>query len=171
MSPLTDGNEVVQGFPLSQQQRRLWGPRPSPRIACARCVVHLAGDLDRPALRRALEAVVGRHEILRTAFRSLPGMNLQVIQEATAIAIGEVDPHSLGSAGPEAFAEDLLAACQPTFDLAAGDVLRASLASPAPGEHLLLLELPALCADADTLRNLTTEIGRAYAAERGGPGI
>src|SRR5215212_3139402 len=76
--------EDVQGFRLSPQQRRTWslwrGDGPAYGIHCA---VALEGVLDEGLLAQALQRVIDRHEILRTEFRSLPGMHfpVQVIGE------------------------------------------------------------------------------------------
>ena len=75
--------EIIEGLRLSPQQRRVWSLErqdvDSPyRIQCA---VRIDGGLDVERLEAAIEEVVRRQEILRTTFRSLPGMTipLQVI--------------------------------------------------------------------------------------------
>src|SRR5262249_30252416 len=52
---------------------------------------------------------------------------------------------------------------QRPFDLAHGPLLRASLLAFSLHRHVMLLSLPALCADAWTLKNLVQEISQAYA--------
>src|SRR4028119_2435400 len=65
-----------EGVPLSFTQQRLWlldqpgGPGPEHPIFW-RC--RLQGELDREALRRALERIVARHDVLRTTFRMAAG--------------------------------------------------------------------------------------------------
>ena len=46
------------------------------------------------------------------------------------------------------------------FDLESGPLLHAALIALSPNEHRLLIRLPALCADAWTLKNLVTELRR-----------
>ncbi|HEX2219574.1 MAG TPA: condensation domain-containing protein, partial [Gemmatimonadales bacterium] len=64
------------GLPLSFAQQRLWsleqpgGPAPGHPIAW-RC--RLRCELDREALRRALERIVARHDALRTTFPVVGG--------------------------------------------------------------------------------------------------
>jgi amino acid adenylation domain-containing protein len=149
----------IAGFALSPQQRHLWllqkeGGEAAFQSACA---VRLTGDLDRDRLRRALDAVVERHEILRTVFRGLP-------ERATPLQV------VLPPAGVEML--ELTAPVEPGRDLPAagpgsGSLLRAGLARLAEREHLLVLALPALCADARAMELLILEIGRAYAGEAG----
>jgi amino acid adenylation domain-containing protein len=160
--------EIASGFRLSPQQQRLWrlgGGRPGAAFR-AECALRLEGELDRPALERALAAVVARNEILRTAFPLLPGMSLplQVILDPAPPAVATV-AGAAGAASEEGLADLLAAHGRAPFDLERGEVLRAALVALGPREHLLLLALPALCADAATVENLGLEVARAYAAE------
>jgi len=137
----------------------------------ARCAVLVEGELDEGALRDALRAVVNRHQILATTFRSAPGISLPV----QAIADGEAAAPRLERLGPppdagaaEHFAAELFAARPPApFDFERGPLLSAALAPAPGGAHVLLLELPALCADSRSLVNLVRDLARHYAA-RGG---
>ncbi|MCU1259743.1 MAG: amino acid adenylation domain protein, partial [Bryobacterales bacterium] len=76
------------GFRLSAQQERNWsqegGEAPAFR---AECEVLLDGPADTSRLRRAIQGVVARHEILRTVFQRQPGLKLpfQVIQEEASL--------------------------------------------------------------------------------------
>jgi amino acid adenylation domain-containing protein/non-ribosomal peptide synthase protein (TIGR01720 family) len=164
-------NDAVQGFRLSPAQRRLWSLQSSApeSVYCCQCALRVHGDLDRATLEAALGRVVERNEILRTAFSLLPGMSwpLQVIQEPRAPRLGEVDLRGLDEELSRREIDSLLgSAAHRGFDLAGGDVLRASLVELAGRERLLLLSLPALCADPATLRNLAAQIARACAVER-----
>src|SRR5215216_4374399 len=68
---------TLQGFRLSPQQKRVWIlQREEQQPYQAQCAVLLAGELDPQALTTALAKVVERHEVLRTSFRCLPGMEL-----------------------------------------------------------------------------------------------
>ena len=155
--------EIVEGFPLSPQQRRLWqlqrgGGAQGFR---AQCAVEFVGELDPRALAAALRRVVRRQEILRTSFRLLPGMNvpLQVIEEGDAVAFdADADPYE--KMPREQFIERLFeedAATQAPLER--GPALRARVARTAAG-GVLLLSLPALCADRSGLRNLAAEVAR-----------
>src|SRR5690348_14764733 len=71
-------NKVIEGFQLSPQQAHLWSLQQN-ADECgfrAQCVIALEGLLDSQALEAALNKIISRHEILRTAFRRLPGMSL-----------------------------------------------------------------------------------------------
>ena len=70
----------IEGVRLSPQQRRLWRPRnTSPETPLTvRIEADLRGPLDREALLAALGRAVERHDVLRTAFRVIPGMRTPV---------------------------------------------------------------------------------------------
>ncbi len=166
---MKENQVTLEGFRLSPQQARLWllqqGSRSQPYYAL--CAVLLEGSLKIKALETALTAVVKRHEILRTTFRSLPAMRLplQVISEQCEIALRD---HDLNGWEPEAQA-GLIEALLPRmsfqpFDFEQGPLLETSLLELSPQKHLLLLKLPALCSDRLGLENLVRELSLCYAA-------
>src|SRR5436305_9716112 len=169
--------ETVQGLRLSPQQQRLWllqGGVSDP-VYSSRCALRLEGNLDRRALAAALRMTVERHEILRTAFQLFPGLSLplQVIREDGRLDLREVDLRGLAPAPRETALSGLSAAVERSaFDLGRGEVLRGWLAALSAEENELVLALPAVCADAATLRNLAMELMEAYAHLRaaGHPG-
>jgi len=152
--------QVIEGFRLSPQQQRLWRLREKGTAGTAQCIVALAGDLRAAALEQALSAVVARHEILRTRFERLPGMDvpIQVIASEPLLVFREIDLND----GSEGLA-DLL---EQDRGLPGGDRGRFTLASN-PGRSLLVITLPALLADSLSLDNLTAEIAPAYGAAVG----
>jgi len=155
----------LEGYRLSPQQQRLWLLRAGSLAFHGRIAVGIAGALDTARLRRAVERVVSRYEILRTAFRGLPGMDLplQVIAPAAAFDWRELAP---GSATAESLVEP---AGENHFDLADGPWPRFSLLSLGPARHLLVADLTSLAADARSLVLLTEEVAAAY-GEIGGLG-
>jgi amino acid adenylation domain-containing protein len=157
-----------EGFRLSPQQRRAWLLAQSSSAYRSGCAVSLAGSLDVPRLRRALEEVVVRHDILRTTFQRAPGVKIpiQVVHPTLAPSWRELD--LISAAEPEArvdevFAEELAAAH--LFET--GPLLRASLLRTATDRHVLILDLPPLCADGKGLRRLLAELTQLYAGAEG----
>jgi amino acid adenylation domain-containing protein/FkbM family methyltransferase len=155
----------LAGFRLSPQQRRLWaeGQRHGSDWQRSLAAVVIEGDLDRSALRAAVEAVVGQHEILRTRFYSLPGspFPLQVIggpEWCWCIQDGGGEEKS----EVERIETALSSAWRLPFDPAEGPVLHASLTPLAAGGHLLVASLPALAGDAVAVCNLMRQIARSY---------
>ncbi|MDA0634033.1 amino acid adenylation domain-containing protein [Nonomuraea sp. MCN248] len=124
-------------------------------------VVRLRGDLDPARLRRALEAVVARHEILRTRFPAdADGRPRVVVDDA-----GQVELRGV-SAPDEAAARELLSAelARP-FDLAAGPPVRALLVRLAGDDHVLLVALHHIAGDGWSLEILAGELRALYAGE------
>ncbi|HEY7816618.1 MAG TPA: condensation domain-containing protein, partial [Vicinamibacteria bacterium] len=160
-------SQIVEGYRLSPPQRRLWTVWGS--AASAPCgafaVVEVEGPVEWQALSAALARVVERHEILRTAFRRIAGMALplQVIAENGYAELLERDLQELASAEQEAEIERLLLSMRSEpFELEGGGSLRATLAKLGPRRSLLILGLPALCADGEGLSLLVREIARSY---------
>ncbi|MGW2378204.1 amino acid adenylation domain-containing protein, partial [Kitasatospora sp. NPDC001683] len=151
--------------PLSFAQQRLWflqrieGADPTYNMPLA---LRLTGELDREALRAALNDVVRRHESLRTVFTESGGPVRQQV----------LDSRTLPLPVTEATAEDLpglltRAAATP-FDLDRELPLRASLFTLAPTEHTLLLVMHHIVGDEWSMAPLARDLGTAYAARLGG---
>jgi amino acid adenylation domain-containing protein len=160
---------TIQGFRLSPRQRAQWltgGNRPD---FVARCIVALEGDLAIESLRNAVRRVVGRHDILRTTFRSRPGLKvpLQVVGEDCV-----VDWRVLDNAGrSDSWSERTFGAgALPPLPAAAEESapLHCLLIRESPGRHELVLSLPCLCADSRSLCNLVDEIARCFESVCGG---
>ncbi|HKV12832.1 MAG TPA: amino acid adenylation domain-containing protein, partial [Thermoanaerobaculia bacterium] len=164
----------VEGFLLSPQQGRLWqraeadGERPY-RVVLA---VAVDGAVEPGVLARSLDALAGRFEILRTTFQYVPGLvdPVQVIGEGGAWPLRELD---LSARSGEEIAAEVDGLWreehEAPLDFERGTWLRATLVALGRERHLLLLTLPALCADAVTARILVAELAGAYAAG-GDPG-
>jgi amino acid adenylation domain-containing protein len=157
--------EVLEGFQLSPQQKRVWTLRQHSAAYVAQCAVLLDGALDARALREALRGVFERHEILRTAFHRLPGIKIpvQVVSECAVPPLRYFDLSGAG-AGRDGPAELLRAERRLPFDCAQGPLLRLALVGLAAGRHALLVTTPSLCADARTLQLLVEDLGASYAA-------
>jgi len=140
----------IQGFPLSPHQKRLWLVQAGSNAFCCQVSVLVEGGLDREGLRRALEAAVGRHGILRTTFRRRAGIRvpLQVVGETGSVDWREVDGEVSSIAAGERGRP---------WDWEAGPVLRSAVVTLEPGRHALVLTLPALCGDARSLALLLRE--------------
>lgn len=157
----------AQGFVLSPQQKALWALEQSGGLSCVQVSVSIQGPLQEERLQQAIQTIMARHEILRTTFHCPAGLRfpLQVITEQGRPALRRIEPGG-GERGPER--EALIARveredrCTP-FAFSAGPLVRVSWLVQSATEHLLILTLPALCADACSLRQLVREIGQASA--------
>jgi len=161
--------KIIEGFRLSPQQKHVWllqqfDHSPAYRVQCA---ILIEGNLNTKVLKAALENVVNRHEILRTTFRCLPEMTipLQVITDTSLLSVHEYNLSGWEPQEQDARVEALFhQARRLTFDLEKDPLLYISLVNLSPHKHILLVSLPALCADTATLKNLVREISRCYTA-------
>ena len=127
--------------------------------------LRLRGELDRPALERAVTAVVRRHEALRTTFAEADGGVVQVISAPSDVAITQIAlPPDVAGADDDAVREHVYALAQQPFDLAAGPLFRATLLQIAEDDHVLLLGLHHAIADGWSLYVLTRDLGALYGA-------
>src|SRR5919205_1049642 len=147
---------IIEGFALSPQQKRLWLLQQGGSDYYSQCTVLIEGELDKAALREALEKVVVRHEILRTTFHALPGVEIPI----QAINGNAVFDYREATEPEEVSLEDRHAAWK--FDT--GPLARFSLIALAQDRHVLVATLPSMCADAWSLRTLVRDLSRAYAA-------
>jgi amino acid adenylation domain-containing protein len=150
--------EALQGFRLSPQQKRLWRlQQEDGRVWRAQCALALRGPLDAGRLRAALRRATARHEILRTLFRVPPGLQLPV-----QVVLDTAEPSWTVAEPGLSFEEVWRRELERPADPAAVAPLRATLVEDGPEEHVLILSLPALCADARSLSILVRELGRTY---------
>ncbi|TVT49293.1 amino acid adenylation domain-containing protein, partial [Amycolatopsis rhizosphaerae] len=151
---------AIEGYRLSAQQRRVWHPHTA-ATAVTWCVVRLPDECRPAALRDALSRSVARHEILRTVFRRVQGVDvpLQIVLDGHGTLAFEVrDLRGL----PVEEREERFAALREesrarTFDLEHGPTVYATMVLREEGDRLLLA-VPALCADEASLGNLVREL-------------
>jgi amino acid adenylation domain-containing protein/thioester reductase-like protein len=158
--------QTLEGFRLSPQQKRLWLLQQDSLAYHAQCAIRIEGKLNAEILKQALEQVVNRHEILRTAFHRQPGIKvpIQVIADRGTISWNQVNLSGLNQKEQSAKIEQLFQekGCL-SFNLGKKSLLHSSLITLSDSQHILLVALPALCADSWTLKNLVQEISQSYA--------
>jgi len=165
------GREVVTGYGISQQQLEAWRELSTRAGVTPRevCEVLLSGEVDSKALRRALEEMVVRHEILRTGYRLSAGMSQpwQVVSESCALewreereALEAGDP-SWNSRAVEAMEEGAVDGSKPALQACA-------LRRAGEQETRLLLSLPRLSVDRKSWANLAGELAWKYERLREG---
>ncbi|MET8846902.1 amino acid adenylation domain-containing protein [Amycolatopsis sp. NPDC004625] len=159
-----DAGRGVTTFPATAAQRRIWllhqlAPHSSRYTMPA--ALRLYGELDVPALRRALTAVATRHEALRTVFPAVDGIPVQRVHARADLRLEVREPNGVAPV------DALRSAVADPFDLAAAPPVRAVLWPVAPGEHLLLIAVHHIAADAWSLPILLTDLAAAYRGEDG----
>ena len=151
---------------LSFAQRRLWflsqldGESPY-HIPIA---LHLAGEVHVDALRRALDRIVARHEVLRTTFTKADGEPVQrIAPPGEGIAWSQDDLRGRGDAEAERDRLMELQARQP-FDLERGPLVRVRLLRMDEREFVLVLTMHHIVSDGWSLGVLTRELSVLYGA-------
>ncbi|WP_143342956.1 non-ribosomal peptide synthetase, partial [Crossiella equi] len=156
--------------PLSFAQQSMWVHQrtfPHSTTYNVPLLVRLSGPLDVPALHRALQLLVDRHEILRTRYLPEPdGSAHQVVTPDYRVALPVTDntalaPGERAEAGRVA-AENL--AARP-YDLTAEESIRLALLRFAEDEHALILVVHHIAWDGGTWGVLSHEISALYRAE------
>ncbi|HEU0299248.1 MAG TPA: amino acid adenylation domain-containing protein, partial [Longimicrobium sp.] len=155
-------------LPLSFAQERMWfldRLLPGTAVYSIPSVLRLRGPLRPEALRRALEALVHRHEALRTVFPARDGRPVQVVIPPAPFDLPLSDLSILPRDLALAEAERMVAehARQP-FDLAAGPLFRVALLRVADEEWRLLVNLHHVIADGWSLDIVFRELAELYAA-------
>jgi amino acid adenylation domain-containing protein len=153
--------------PLSPAQNRLWVLHQVDEDGCAAynipAVVQITGSLDVRVLSEALNRLIGRHAVLRTAFVTTAAGPLQRVSEGCRIELVEMAADTDAAAG-----EWVRAYARRPFDLRRPPLLRAALLHMPGGGHRLLLVMHHLVSDGWTLRILLRELGEIYSALRSG---
>ena len=153
-------------LPLSAAQSRLWffwQMEPASAAYNVPGALRLRGPLDEAALRRTFDALVARHETLRTTFDEVDGQAFQRIQPAQALDLARVDLSAEKDA--EAAARHLAETeAQRPFDLRNGPLLRLTLLKLADVDHVLLLTMHHIVSDGWSIRVLVEEFSRLYGA-------
>lgn len=162
----------VEGYRLSPQQRRVWALRERGGEAASlmQCEVKLRGELDPERLRQAIGAAVRQHEILRTHFAQVTGMNvpLQVVNEEAGFAWNTRDAGGMSPEEQTALLQQVReGARERHVDYEGGATLAAWLAKQSDSEHTLVLSVPSLCADLASSENLVETIRRIYDGDDG----
>src|SRR5215203_4389559 len=140
-----------QSAPLSLGQQRLWfldqlEPN-TPRYNCSRAL-RLRGTLNIPALQKSLDAIVRRHEILRSNFFETAGIPVQAIGQRVKVTVIFVDLSDRVTAEAERrLLEFISEQVQRPYNLTADSMLRAGLVRMAAQDHVLLLILPHITTD------------------------
>ncbi|RKH48814.1 amino acid adenylation domain-containing protein, partial [Corallococcus sp. AB050B] len=157
-----------QPLPLSFAQQRLWfidQLEPGSPLYNVPLAVRLEGALDVAVLQRALDALVSRHEALRTTFTSHEGTPVQVVHPPSAMPLEVEDLRGVEAGEREEEARRrVMAQGLRSFDLERGPLVRAQLARLAEHGHLLALTMHHAISDGWSLGVLVREMGALYAA-------
>ncbi|BAS60151.1 amino acid adenylation domain protein (plasmid) [Leptolyngbya boryana NIES-2135] len=155
-------------FPLSFAQQRLWflnQLEPGNAFYNMPAAILLKGHLNIAALEHSLDALIQRHEALRTNFTTVAGDPVQVIATARSHNLSIVDLHHCSEPEQTQRVQQLAQAeAQLPFDLGNDSLLRVCLLQLSETQHVLLFTLHHIIADAWSLGVLIQEFAQAYSA-------
>ncbi|MEZ4868987.1 MAG: condensation domain-containing protein [Caldilineaceae bacterium] len=162
-------------LPLSYAQQRLWfldqleGPSATYNIGGA---IRIRGALNITILEQGINALVARHESLRTTFPTVDGAPVQQIASMLTIPLRTLDLRHLSAAArEEAILQEARAERQQPFDLVQGPLLRMTLlrvqesaTAPAENEAVLLSTIHHIIADGWSMGVFGQELVTLYSA-------
>lgn len=155
-------------IPLSFAQQRLWvldQIEPNGAVYNIPIAVRLHGSLYLPAFEQALNAIVQRHEVLRTVFKTVDGQPAQMINAFVPIVLPVWDLSALPSTSRETELQRLLTIeAQQAFDLRQGPIWRTGLIKLAATEHVFFLNVHHIAADAWSVEVFFGELAALYNA-------
>lgn len=157
---------------ISFAQHRLWfleQLRPGSALYNNHRTFRIVGPLDGAALGHALEALLERHESLRTGFRSRDGVPEPVVRPAGPVSMGVSDLSQVAPERREAAARRLVEEeARRPFVLSDGPMIRAGLVRLDAEEHLLVLVVHHIAFDFWSEGVLHRDLSALYRAFRRG---
>ena len=161
--------ERTEAMPLSFAQQRMWFLYQLEGGAASTYNVsfgwRIEGELNRPALRQSLHALINRHEPLRTTFATLENQPVTRIAQSAC-------PHMVTHDLSHLPAESAMNACmrlvnteaQRPFDLVNGPLLRTLLVQLGEQSHVLFVNLHHIACDGWSLGVLMRGLVALYTA-------
>jgi tyrocidine synthetase-3 len=152
---------VQADYPVSSAQKRIYvlqQMEPKATHYNMPGALMLEGPLDRQRLEEAFQALIQRHESLRTSFAVIGGELRQKVQE-------EIDFSLPVWIGTEAEASQRMKEFVQPFALTHAPLLRAELIQLSQERHLLLLDLHHIIADGVSIEVLLEDLSALYRGE------
>ena len=164
--PAADADVFV--MPCSISQQRYWlleQLSPGNTALNIPLAVQLSGPLDITVLERALNAIVLRHEVLRTSFALIDGAPKQVIKPDVVLKLGQID---LRDVLPEKrqvrIEQEMIAEAVRPLSLTEAPIFRTTLLRLTPEENVLMLTIHHIVGDGWSNGLLVREVGLFYHA-------
>jgi amino acid adenylation domain-containing protein len=155
-------------IPLSFAQERLWfldQLEPGSAVYNVCQAVRMEGEINVPALERALNEIVARHEILRTNFIAIDGRPGQTIAPERVLSLNVVDLSGWqDGTGTDELHRRLKEESRRAFDVARDLLIRALLVRSAPMEHTLLITMHHIVSDGWSIGIMFRELAACYTA-------
>ncbi|MGD1932186.1 MAG: amino acid adenylation domain-containing protein, partial [Leptolyngbyaceae cyanobacterium] len=155
-------------LPVSFAQQRLWFLEQMQQEGAVYNIplaIQVQGFLDEAAFSQSFNALIERHEALRTRFITVEGQPMQVVVPPAPITIEQQDLRSLAPSEQAAeVRRQAIAAAQTRFDLTQAPLLRVTWLPLAELESVVLLTMHHIIADGWSMEVLLRELGGLYRA-------
>ena len=154
---------------LSHGQQAIWflhQHAPESSVHNVSLVARVRSKLNVDALKSAVQALVDRHEILRTSYGDVDGV---VCQKIAGLGVGIFDVKPISPQTNEELDAVVNAEHRRPFDLARGSVFRVSLLTRNDTDHILLITPHHIAIDGWSGVILVDELFKLYAEASGGP--
>ncbi|KWV68491.1 non-ribosomal peptide synthetase [Pseudomonas paracarnis] len=157
-----------QPVPLSYSQQRmwfLWQMEPDSPAYNVGGMARLRGVLDVGRFEAALQALIMRHETLRTTFPSVDGVACQKVSAQTNVRMGWQDFSALNEPQRQQRLQQLAdVEAHTPFNLETGPLLRACLVKAGEQEHYLVLTLHHIVTEGWAMDIFARELSALYEA-------
>ncbi|OOW02514.1 non-ribosomal peptide synthetase [Pseudomonas sp. MF6394] len=157
-----------QPVPLSYSQQRmwfLWQMEPDSPAYNVGGMARLRGVLDVGRFEAALQALIMRHETLRTTFPSVDGVACQKVSAQTTVRMGWQDFSALNEPQRQQRLQQLAdVEAHTPFNLETGPLLRACLVKAGEQEHYLVLTLHHIVTEGWAMDIFARELSALYEA-------
>ncbi|WP_226478064.1 non-ribosomal peptide synthetase [Pseudomonas sp. MWU16-30323] len=157
-----------QPVPLSYSQQRmwfLWQMEPDSPAYNVGGMARLRGVLDVGRFEAALQALIMRHETLRTTFPSINGVAQQKVAAQTGVRMDWQDFSTFNEAERQQRVQQLADhEAHTPFNLETGPLLRACLVKAGEQEHYLVLTLHHIVTEGWAMDIFARELGALYEA-------
>src|SRR6185503_7670365 len=153
-------------MPLSYAQQRLWFLDKLEPLSSAyniSTVIKFEGNLQTHILRRAINEIIRRHEVLRSRYDEQSGEPFQHILPELELELAEQDLTALGEQG--AYEEAIKIARQEAsrgFDLRQGPMVRAKLMKTGAEEWVAVFVMHHIVSDGWSMGVMIKELGASY---------
>ncbi|MFN2304254.1 MAG: condensation domain-containing protein, partial [Anaerolineales bacterium] len=166
-----------EASPLSFSQRRLWflhQLHPDMIAFNLPMALRFSGKLDRNLLSKSINAILSRHEVLRTTYIEKNGVPLQFVHPPLEVELEQFDLTRLREEEKESEAERLiLNEIQQPFDLSRDIMFKSFLYRIGPQDHIFFLLRHHIASDGWSARIVQRELLEGYLAlqERRSPDL
>jgi amino acid adenylation domain-containing protein len=166
--PRLEATQTGDAFPMTFAQEQLWfldQVAPGSPVYNMVDVIPFTGRYDAQAMRRAMNELMRRHEVLRTSFLDLDGRPMQVVSPTIELEIPDVDLTSLSAPEREREWTRLVhEQGRKPFDFTKAPLFRATMVHFSHQEHRLLLTTHHILADEWSMEIVHRDVNELYDA-------